>query len=101
MQLFCACDGIESLKDDTSLWQPEKLCALLQLPQGLTNWLIPSGRCSHKLQCQNVYFRHHYAMLVSGIFYKKIQLHGVCKPDDLALSIDLCSSQCAKSYFSA
>lgn len=88
------------MRGSETLWLPDKLCSMLGLPQGVRSWLLPSGRCSQGFQCQSVYFRHHYAMQVSGLFYKKINARGVCKPDDLALSVDCCSLHCAKSYFS-
>ena len=86
------------LQDSAKLWLPEELCSLLQLPLGLRSWLVPSGRC---LACQKVYFQYYFAMLVSGMFYKKLDARGRCKPDDLALWIGCCSSQCAMYYFSA
>ena len=89
----------DSLRDNLVLWLPKKLCFMLQLPSGLEDWLIPSGKCSFHL-CRGAYFKHHYSMRTSGFFYKMLTA-GVCKPNSLALSIDCCSTQCAMYYFTA
>ena len=79
------------LHKQSLLWLPRQLCSWFHLPSGLEEWLVPVGKC---YRCRKPYFKHYCAVQVSGAYYVALT-RGVCKPANLALSVDYCSQHCA------